>query len=81
MNSADRVIIRLLNQHLDFCFTYITQITCQGLIYIIKQICQLHISLWNISLVPPETATDVNHTFPIILGPLDQEKMGGLEEL
>lgn len=31
--------------------------------------CQLHITLWNISLVPPETATDVNYTFfPSFLG-------------
>lgn len=25
--------------------------------------CQLHISFWNISWVPPETAIGVNHTF------------------
>lgn len=31
---------------------------------------QLHISLWNVSWVPPETATGVNHTFfPPCLGP------------
>lgn len=63
-------LISLLNQHLDFLlYVYYSSYMSGINIYIINQMCQLHISLWNISWVPPETAAGVNHTFfPPCLG-------------
>ena len=69
MNSADRVIIRLLNQHLDFLlYIYYSNYMSGINIHYKPDVPVTYFSLERL-LVPHETATGVNHTFfPPCLG-------------